>query len=180
MSSKKQSFKKSITIFVFCLLTATSWAQITGQLYQDGYPYPLVKIYFEDLKPKVSSDFDGNFSLKIPQDSIPNTLVISYSGINLHILNCPLEASEKLDLGTVILPKYKQLTVTEYHKLKRKERKQCRPLYQGKTLMGYESNHQLDTTLLQLHCEEGAGAPYTFDRKLNQFILTWESFIQCR
>lgn len=179
MHRNTNTFQKVITLVVLCFFTLTSWAQITGQLYQDDYPYPLVKIYFDDIKPKVSSDFDGNFSLKIPKDSIPNNLVISYNGINLNIINCPLENSEKLDLGKVILPKYKQLTVTEYNKLKRKERKQCRPLYQGKTLIGYESNHQLDATTLQLHCKERRGIPYTFDRKQNQFIILWEHFIVC-
>jgi hypothetical protein len=156
------------------------WSQISGQLYQDGYPYPMVKVYFEDIKPRVSTDFDGNFSLRIPNDSIPNTLIFSYNGINLHITNCPLEASEKLDLGKYILPKYKQLTVEEYKQLKRKERKQCRPLYQGSNLIGYESNHQLESPLLQLHCKEGEGIPYSYDPKLNRFCVTWDSFRGCK
>ena len=169
-------------LFVLCLfsLAPKSSGQISGQLYQDGYPYPMVKVYFEDVKPKVSSDFEGNFLLKIPQDSIPNTLVLSYSGITLHIINCPLEASEKLELGKVILPKYKQLTEEEYKHLKRKERKECRPLYQGSTLIGYESNQQLSSATLQLHCNQGEGVPYTYDRKQNVFVITWKDFSACK
>lgn len=180
MNYKKDPFQKGIITLALFLVAISVGAQISGQLYQDGYPYPLVKIYFDDVKPKVSSDFDGNFSLKIPQDSIPNTLVLSYNGINLHIVNCPLEATAKLDLGKVILPKYKQLTIEEYKHLKRKERKECRPLYQGSALIGYESNHLLESSILQLHCKEGEGVPYTYDRKQNVFTITWEDFATCK
>lgn len=179
MHRRKFIFLVVVPIVLFFSGNFSGTAQISGKFYQDGYPYPLVKIYFDDIKPKVSSDFEGNFSLKIPQDSISNTLVLSYNGINLHIVNCPLESSEKLDLGKVILPKYKQLTIEEYKQLKRRERKQCRPLYQGSTLMGYESNHQLESNALQLHCKEGNVVPYTYDKKQNYFIISWENFVGC-
>lgn len=166
-----------ITVLVFSI---KSWSQISGQLYQDGYPYPMVKVYFEDIKPKASSDFDGNFNLKIPADTIPNTLVFSYSGINLHITNCPLEDSEKLSLGKIILPKHKQITVEEYKQLKRKERKQCLPLYQGSTVIGYKNKTQLEDIKIQLHCKEGTGiSNFIFNKKQNYFSTSWNSFLQC-
>lgn len=66
-----------------------------------------MKIYFDDIKFKVSSDFEGNFIFKIFNDFVLNNVIINYSGIMFYIIYCLLEFLEKLDLGKVIFLKYK-------------------------------------------------------------------------
>lgn len=170
-----------ISIFVLLLvLPFYSWSQIRGTFVQDGYPYPMVKIYFENSSGKASSNFDGEFKLKIPKDSIPKNIFIYYNSITLQINNCPLLDGESLDLGTVILPKYQQITTEQYQLLKRKERKECLPLYDGNTIVGYLNKTQLDSNLRLLKCEKKEDiSNLVFNSKTNTFSVDWINFIEC-
>ncbi|MEZ4857979.1 MAG: hypothetical protein R2781_04150 [Flavobacteriaceae bacterium] len=171
---------KPFLILISFVFSVSSWSQITGQCYQDGYPYPMVKVYFENIKPKVTSDFEGTILLKIPKDSISKNLVFQYEGIYIQITNCPLSEGSTIDLGKIQLPKHKQLTLEEYKKLKRKNRKECLPLYQGTTLIGYENRYELDNDVLPFHCPDGKGVSgYVYDKKRNVFTIPWERFVGC-
>ncbi|MCB0457207.1 MAG: hypothetical protein KDC91_05645 [Flavobacteriaceae bacterium] len=171
---------KTVFLLLLIVFPFYGWGQIQGTFVQDGYPYPMVKVYFEGISGKASSSFEGNFQLKIPQDSIPNHLIINYNGITLTVTDCPLENGETLDFGTFILPKFKQLTIEEYHALKRKNRKQCLPLYQGSNIVGYQLKNELEASKLQLYCDENKGVSnFIFDKKRNAFTTSWENFIHC-
>lgn len=172
--------KKLLFILLFVSMYHPILGQLTGTFMQDGYPYPMVKVYFEDVSGKASSSFEGNFQLKIPQDSIPNNLIINYNGITLTITDCPLEHGDTLAFGIFVLPKLKQLTPEEYNLLKRKDRKQCLPLYQGSDLVGYQLKNELEALKLPLHCLENKGVSnFIFDKKRNAFTTPWENFIHC-
>ncbi|MEZ4873899.1 MAG: hypothetical protein R2793_00205 [Flavobacteriaceae bacterium] len=170
--------KKYLPLLAFLFIFTPFFAQISGTFSQDGFPYPLVKVYFEGVKPKVTSQFDGSFQLKIPQDSIHNTLVMEYDGITLEISQCPLKGNAALDLGTIVLPKLKQLSVDQYHQLKRKQRKQCLPMYDGEKIVGYKSHFELEQ--LQFRCkEENNSIPYVYDAKRKRFVLSWDEMMLC-
>ena len=68
--------------------------------------------------PYITTDFEGNFELKLPK--INNNIFISSSWVSIEIKNVP--NSKKINIGEITLPMRKSLSVKEYENLSSKEK----------------------------------------------------------
>lgn len=167
-----------LSLFFICSFSVK--AQLTGKLIQDNYPYPWVKVYFEGIKGKATSNFEGDFKLRIKDTLSTKTLNIQFEGLKIQILNCPLNSESTLELGNVILPKYKKVSIDEYKQMKRRYRKQCVPIYNSGTITGYISKTEIENDALILRCSEGKVIlNFTLDPKTKIITLDWDTFMNC-
>ncbi len=159
--------KKLILILFILLLTQSSRAQIKGTIYQDDFVYPLAKVYFNESKLEAESDYDGNFELKISKSIIDKSLIFEYEGIVIWINNCSFKENEIIDMGKIVLPGLKMISVSDYEQLDRKKRKYCKPLFDHSgIIMSYEMKNELSNEFLILSCGEKIQiTDYTFNKK---------------
>lgn len=77
----RKRFRKPI-LFLLCLFSMQVWAQeleVSGEVLDtDGLPLPGVNVFVENTSTGTVTDFDGNFSLKIPDD---NDIVLVFSSL---------------------------------------------------------------------------------------------------
>ena len=164
-------------------------AQISGQLFQYDYEYPRAKVLIEGQSEFYRTDFDGNFELSIPENKETINLIIDLNRGSLYdnfielkviIKNLNIKGLTKIDLGKIHLPNYKKISIKEFEKLSKTERKQCQPDLHYANLLGYEYSNQISEDFILLTCKNKKRlTEFEFDKEKKHVIVEWKTLKNC-
>lgn len=91
-----------LLVMMLFALTSTIYAQtITGVVNADDGPLPGANVILKGTTTGTTSDFDGKFSLKIPEGA--GVITVSFIGYDSKDVNYTVAAGETKDLGTIVL-----------------------------------------------------------------------------
>ena len=173
-----QYLRKTFYISIlFLAFSGISFAQISGQLFQDKSEFPGIEIYFKNSEQKVESDFDGYFSIEVPKGNKKNDLIINVYGLKVLILNIEDEKG-KLNLGKIELPIFKSIEISEFEQLSKKEKESCQPVYHYAQLLGYFYTNKLENEYLLLNCEEKI-KNFEYNSETKIITLEWRTIKNC-
>jgi len=178
--------KKLQILFLTFILSLTTEAQITGEIYDDVGPLPFVKIQLSINNSQTESDFDGIYSLKIPNGGNKTDITFITERISILIKNINLKNLSKLNLGKILIPNYKTISIKEYKELNEIEKKNCKPIYHwaqhiGYTLMEFEFENDLSKKYVIWQCgkTEKHISNFEFDEFNKRITIDWKESNIC-
>ena len=115
--------KRKLSILSILLLFSNLISgQVSGKLLFESEPFPGVELKFKNSNESVFSDFDGNFSLGYKKKIETENILITYNGLTIEIEKVDLR-KDKFTIGNFILPYYKSISINEYSRLSKTEKK---------------------------------------------------------
>ena len=183
------------TFFIsFTLLTLSNihigYGQVCAQFIEiyDGkiQKIPLIKVSFilnEQNEEKFErSDANGEIELEIPTDQCLTEIYFeTLNGLVVRIKNVPINSNKKLNLGQIIMPEFKYISIAEYDRLTRKQKTECIPDAHYTDIYGYLYSKELEYDYLILRCvkKDKKIKNFTFDSKSKIITLDWNTFKDC-
>ena len=153
-------------------------AQISGQLFQYGHELPLAEIYFKNSKERTQSDFNGNFRLQISGQIKNVDLILDLGEMQVEINGFGLDQS-RLDLGKLVLPEFKSISIAEFDNLSDSEQESCREIYHWTQLVGYYDTNKLENNFLILNCKNRI-IDFEFNPTKKTVTVDWSSMKACK
>lgn len=171
-------FLKTILFILLSLSTVES--QISGQLFQYDFelPAPGIEVYLNESSNTVFSDFDGFFTLDVPENIVSSDLIIKALDLTIQIKNIDLNNLE-LNLGKILLPQIKSLGLDEFDSLSEAEKESCVPMYCWLELIGYYKTDELDKDYLKLNCTDKI-TDFVYDINSKTVKVDWSVVENCQ
>ena len=167
---------RNLVLILLFLISSSLHCQIIGRitLYDEG-AWSMISV--NGKVPYITTDFEGNFELKLPK--INNNIFISSSWVSIEIKNVP--NSKKINIGEITLPMRKSLSVKEYENLSSKEKELCMPVNCWAQLLGYEFKNQLSEPCITIKCGETKYqlCDFKFDVENQKVVIDWDKFKVC-
>ena len=185
--------KKTFVISFILLILSNfniGYGQVCGQFvkkYDERYiEIPLIKVSYE-LETKLGSEYErsdsnGEFELEIPiGKNLSDLYFENTNGLIVRIKSVPLKQNEKLNLGQMTMPEFKYISIDEFNKLTRKQKKECIPDAHWADIYGYSYSNELENDYLILKCAkiDKKIRDFTFDPKSKIITLEWKTFNNC-
>lgn len=152
-------------------------AQVCGQLFRYDSELPLVEVYFKNSELKVESDFDGHFELPYSTESKNKDLILSLGYMIIEIQNIDLN-KDKLDLGKIILPIFKDISIEEFEQLSDFDKENCKPVFHWTQLIGYYNTNKLEEKFILLNCQQKI-TEFDFNQVTKKIIINWNVIEKC-
>ncbi len=147
---------------------------------------PLIKVSFalnEQNKERFErSDVNGEIELEIPANLCLSEIYFeTLNGLIVRLKNVPINPNKKLNLGQIIMPEFKYISIAEYNKLTRKQKRECIPDAHWTDIYGYLYSNELQYDYLILRCVKTNKKikDFTFDSKSKIITLDWNTFKNC-
>jgi hypothetical protein len=144
----------------------------------DSLSLPGAEIKFKQSDKIVQSDFDGNFVLPVTSENENDILVISYLNLSIELKNFELN-NGKTEIGTLELPYFKDISITEFEQLSELEKKNCLPTYCWGQLLGYLRTDKLANENLTLNCKEKI-TEFEFNPTTKTIVVDWNIIKNCK
>tara|TARA_B100000949_G_scaffold93167_1_gene83122 strand:+ start:94 stop:693 length:600 start_codon:yes stop_codon:yes gene_type:complete len=185
---------KKTFVISFILLTLSNfhigYGQVCAQFIEiyDGkiQEIPLVKVSFalneQNEERFERSDANGEIELEIPADqSLSEIYFETLNGLIVRIKDVPINPNKKLNLGQIIMPEFKYISIAEYDRLTRKQKTECIPDAHYTDIYGYLYSNELEYDYLILKCAKTDKKikDFTFDPKSKIITLDWDTFNDC-
>ncbi|MGC3945529.1 MAG: hypothetical protein QM762_13600 [Chryseolinea sp.] len=166
-------------IFVLSLFSPSEQTVLTGIVSIDGEPMSGCNIKVLETGASQSTDSDGKFRLVV-NDMEQVSLLISYAdGLTCKVLIRGIKTtSDEVNLGTIPLFFNERISVSEYEKLDKNERKRYDAIRHWTQLIGYINKNSVDTTALRTALEINRKIKYRFDPVDNKVIANYEEWIK--
>lgn len=176
--------------FIMLILSNISigYGQICGQFiekFNDKFlEIPLIKVSFELNENNFErSDVNGEFELKIsPEKCFSDLYFETLNGLIVRIKDVPIKPYKQLNLGQITMPDFKYISIDEYNKLTREQKKECIPDRHYWDIYGYSYSNELEDEYLILKCVKSDKKikDFSFDPKSKTITLTWNVFNSCK
>ncbi len=147
----------------------------------------MVKIQLSTNDFNSESDFDGIYSLKMPNNENQIDITFTTERIAIQVNNINIKNLSSLDLGKIIIPNYKTISIEEYKELTEKEKKNCKPIYHwaqhiGYSLMEFEFENDLSKKYVIWQCgkKEKHISNFEFDKLNKRIIIDWKKSNICK
>lgn len=141
-------------LILFLFLNANIQAQISGQIIDVTGTLTGVKIELTGNNTIAETDFDGNFSIEIPENLVKSNILLKYDMITVKIENVNFENKKEIDFGKFVMPYFKVISLDEYENFTETKKKNCEPIYSWN-----HSNNEL--------------IAYSFFNELSEKFITW-------
>ena len=164
-----------LSIFLFIPLYNLQ-SQIIGRVtcYDGDVCFSTISANYGEQK---NTNSEGYFEL--PLTKIKNVVLILSGAISIEIKNIP--NSKKINIGEIITPERKSISIAEYKNLSEKEKEFCIPVHHWNQLLGYEFKNQLSEPCIKFKCGEVKYevCEFKFDIVNQKVIIDWNSIKKC-
>ena len=185
--------KKTFVISLIILILSNfhiGYAQVCVQFIEiyDGkiQEIPLIKVSFalneQNQERFERSDANGEVELKIPTNKKLSEIYFeTLNGLIVRIKNVPINSNKKLNLGQIIMPEFKYISIEEYNSLTREQKTECIPDAHYADIYGYLYSNELEYDYLILKCIKTNKKikDFNFDPKSKIITLDWNTFKDC-
>jgi len=139
-------------ILIILLFTVTTNAQISGRVFSDGYPDVVVQATILQTGETTEPDFDGCFSVHIPDKIGIYDLLIDAGQMDFKIENITQEFHQ-INLGDIEFPFLRTISIEQYNELQEIEKIKYVPIYHYANLLVYCDKLTLSSNYITFYCK---------------------------
>lgn len=150
-------------IILFASFYLSGYAQISGRILSEGSPDIILQTTVLQTGDKTEADFDGYFSVQIPDKPHRYDVLIEAGLMNFKITNIT-QAMSTIKMDSIELPALKNISVVEYNELNELEKMKYIPIFHWTNLVGYFDKFTLSKNYISFYCN---GKEY----QTNKFIF---------
>jgi hypothetical protein len=140
--------KYIVLSFLFYL---TGYAQISGRIITESAPDLILQTTLLQTGAKTEADFDGYFSIQIPDKLDRYDILIEASSMTLKIENIT-RIMHNIKLDSIELPVLKNVSVDEYNQAGELEKIKYISVYHWSNIVGYYDKFTLSHNFISFYC----------------------------
>jgi len=155
-------------------------AQISGRIISEGSPDIILQTILLQTGTKTDADFDGYFSIPIP-DKLDRYDVLIESGSMTFKIENITKAMHNIKMDSIELPTLKTISAYEYNELAEIEKVKYTSIYHWTNVIGYYDKYTLSRNYISFYCKgkEYQTDYFNFDPENRMIVFDAKNLIKC-
>lgn len=155
-------------------------AQISGRIISEGSPNVILQTTLLQTGTKTNADFDGYFSIPIPDKLDRYDVVIESGSMTFKIENITM-AMHNIKMDSIELPTLKNISFNEYKGLAEIEKIKYIAVYHWTNIIGYLDKFTLSHNYISFYCDAKKYKvdDFTFDPEIRTIAIDAKNLIKC-